>query len=68
MPRKPLDDDIYVPNGLHYNVKYIAGVLVCRVTERYFQVMRPTAVEWVWICELGRHATAAEINKLCRGK
>jgi len=72
MPRKQrLDDDMYVPNGLHYNVKYLRGVVSNRVTPRYLQGEQPATpatIEWVWICELQRYATAAEIATLCKGK
>ena len=69
MPRKQrLDEDVYYPNGLRYNLKYKAGVVCPRVPERYFQGMDPAVIEWVWICEQNRHATAGEIAKLCRGK
>jgi len=69
MPRKQrLDDDMYVPNGLHYNVKYISGVICSCVTPRYFQGEKPAAIEWVYIRELKRYATTAEIATLCKGK
>jgi len=68
MPRKRLDDEVYVPNGLHYNVKYLRGVVCNRVTPQYFQGEQPAAIEWAWIIERKRYATAAEINALCKGK
>ena len=63
MPSKPRQND--VPNGLHYNLKYKTGVLCNRVPPRYFQGEKPDAIEWVWIIELKRYATSAEIAALC---
>jgi len=68
MPRKPLDDDMYVPNGLHYNVKYSSGVICSNVSPRFFPGTVVKAIEWVYIRELKRHATAAEIAELCKGE
>jgi hypothetical protein len=65
---KMSEDDVHVPSGLHYNVKYLWGVICSRVTPRYLQGEQPAEIEWVWICELKRYATATEIKALCRGK
>jgi len=69
MPSKQrLDDDAYMPIGLHYNVKYISGVICSHVTPRHFQGTKPAAIEWAYIRELKRHATTAEIAALCKGE
>jgi len=66
MRRKRLDDETHVPTMLHFNVKYRSGIVCPYVTARYFEGEKPAAIEWVWIRELKRPASTAEIAALCK--
>lgn len=50
----------------HYNLKYKTGALLNRVTSHDIAGIRPQDVEWTWIVEQNRYATAEEIRDLCK--
>jgi hypothetical protein len=52
---------------MRYNIQ-LAGALCSRVTARYFERIRPERIEWVWLVETKRPATAEEIKQLCTHK
>lgn len=67
MPRK-LDQDMFYqsPGTLHFNIQLKGGGLLNRVTDRGFEGFSPKDIDWVWIVEENRNATAEEIKKLCQ--
>ena len=50
----------------HYNVQFKAGELRSRVTERDLCGLRPEDIDFVWVVEERKKATAEEIRKLCK--
>jgi hypothetical protein len=59
----------YVPPGTpHYNIRLKTGLLLSRSTERAFQGLAMAEIDWVWIVDEKRRATADEIRRLCGGK
>ena len=68
MPRKPERDGNYVaPSTLHYNIKCVGGVILNRVSARYFMELRPEVIEWVYSVAEKRELSRKEIQKLCKG-
>lgn len=63
-----LDDDLYYrsPEALQYNMQLKGAALNNRVTARGFEGLQPQQIDWVWIVEERRRATADEIRKLCK--
>ena len=58
----------YEPKGtVHFNIKFKGGALVNRAVARDLEGCRPSGIEWVWIVEAKREATADEIRQLCSG-
>jgi hypothetical protein len=51
--------------NLRYNVHFKNGSLEDRVTEREIRGLRPVDIDWVWIVERRRRATAEEVSRLC---
>jgi hypothetical protein len=61
VPRGDRDELFYQPPGsMHYNIQLAGGALCSRVTARYFEGMRPEQIEWIWMVEAKRPATAEE--------
>lgn len=69
MVRRVNDSGVYQPQGtVHFNVKYKESGFDNRVLARDLKGYRPSDIEWVWIVEEKRTATAEEIRQLCSGK
>jgi hypothetical protein len=58
-------EDLYYKSA-HYNLKYKTGALLNRVTVHDLSGIRPQDIEWIWIVEQDRYATAEEIRELCK--
>jgi len=50
----------------HYNLKYKAGALLNRITAHDVCGVKPEDIEWLWIVEQDRYATAKEIREHCK--
>jgi hypothetical protein len=57
--------DLYY-KAMHFNLKYKTGALLNRITAHDISGIRPADVEWIWIVEQNRYATAEEIRELCK--
>ena len=70
MPRSKNDSGLNEPKRTtHFNVKYKGAPGISnRVLARDLQEYGYSDIEWVWIVEAGRRATADEIRQLCSGK
>jgi hypothetical protein len=53
---------------LHYNIKWVGGVLLNRVSARYSMELRPDVIEWEYCVAEKRELTKKEIAKLCAGR
>ena len=51
---------------LHYNVHFKKKNVINRLIARDICGLRPVDIDWIWIVELRRRATTAEIGKLCK--
>jgi hypothetical protein len=62
-----LREGIVTRNGsVHYTVHFKDGSsLESRVTERAIRGLRLVDIDWIWIVELRRRATAEEVSKPC---
>jgi len=64
--RKPDREGNYVaPDTRHFNVCFKSGVLLNRVQRSIICCLSPKEIDWIWIVEEKRRATADEIRKLC---
>ncbi len=57
-------EDLYF-KAMHYNLKYKSGALLNRITAHDVCGIKPSDIEFIWIVEEKRNATAEEIKKLC---
>jgi hypothetical protein len=57
----------YESSGIvHYNVHFKKKSVINRLIARDICGLRPVDIDWIWIVELRRRATPAEIGKLCK--
>ncbi len=54
------------PGTVHFNVKFKSGGLLTRLTEREISGLQPREIEFIYLVEKKRNATAEEIRQLCR--
>ena len=67
--RKPDPEGYYHPQGtFHYNVCFVGGHVLNRVTQRDLAGFRHQDIDFVWIVEEKRRATPEEIRSLCKAK
>jgi len=52
---------------VHFNVKFMSGGLLNRLTEREVLGLQPREVEFIYLVEKKRNATPEEIRVLCKG-
>jgi hypothetical protein len=56
------------PGTAHFNVKFKSGGLLNRLTEREILGLRPREIEWIYLVEQKRNATAEEVKRLCKSR
>ena len=62
-----LDQDSFreLSKSRYFNIHLKSGGLYNQVTIRSFEGLKPADIEWVWIWDIRRRATAKEIQLLC---
>lgn len=65
-----LDQDSFreLSKSRFFNIHLKNGSLYSQVTIRSFEGLNPDDIEWVWIWDIRRRATAKEIQLLCAAK
>jgi|HubBroStandDraft_6_1064221.scaffolds.fasta_scaffold190516_3 hypothetical protein len=65
---RSLDQDLFYssPDVRHFNICLVGGGVQTRLIARAFAILRPEQIEWVWIVEEKRRASADEIQLLCK--
>jgi hypothetical protein len=53
--------------AVHHNVKRKSGGLLNRLTARELIGLKPNEIEFIYLVEPKRNATAEEIRQLCKG-
>jgi hypothetical protein len=63
-----VDSAYHEPSGtVHFDVKFKSGGLLNRLTEREVFGLQPREIEFIYLVEKKRNATAEEIRVLCKG-
>jgi hypothetical protein len=56
------------PGTVHFNVKFKSGGLLTRLTAREILGLQPREIEFIYLVEKKRNATAEEAKPLCKSR